>query len=72
MTTLAPYTDRARAHADRVLEAAQAVLADPNNMTARTAFLRRCFNIDWLAAAIVTLAKPEAEQPEPETREMFS
>ncbi len=46
MTTLTPHSDRARQHAERLVEVSRAVLARPDDMLARTAFLQRCFNID--------------------------
>lgn len=59
MTT--PTPEQARRRAERIVERARAVLADPNNMDVRRDYMRAVFNIDWTAAAIVALA----DQPSP-------
>ena len=48
--------EQANAFADRIVERARALLADPNNMDVRTAYMRAVFNIDRTAEAIVALA----------------
>ena len=48
--------ERANNLADRIVDRARALLADPNNMDARTAYMRAVFNIDRAAEAIVALA----------------
>lgn len=54
MTT--PTPEQAARQWARIAEAARTLLADPNNMEARTQYMRRVFNIDWSAAAIVSAA----------------
>lgn len=51
-----PTPEQARKHGQRLLEAARAVVAEPNDMERRTDYLRAVFNLDWTAAAIVCLA----------------
>lgn len=41
--------------ADRLLEKARALVADPNNTEVRTRFLAATFNIDRLAAVLVEI-----------------
>jgi hypothetical protein len=57
-----PTPERLGPYADRLLIAARAFVADPENMAKRTAYMRATFNLDWTAAAIVTLADREPEQ----------
>lgn len=65
-----PKPEQARLRADRVLEAARALVAEPDNMEKRQAYVRATFNVDWTAAAIVALADqaltPVAGVGEPE------
>ena len=59
--------------ADRLLEKARALVADPNNMDVRTRFLTATFNIDRLAAVLVEIdqSRPQSlsdgSQVEPST-----
>jgi hypothetical protein len=56
-----PTPERLGPYADRLLIAARAFVADPENMAKRTAYMRATFNLDWTAAAIVTLADRSPE-----------
>jgi len=51
-----PTPEQAARHAERIVEAARTMLADPDNMEKRRNYMQRVFNIDWAAAAIVALA----------------
>lgn len=52
-----PTPERIGAYADRLVERARAMAAEPMNMAAREAYIRAAFNLDWTAAAIVHLAE---------------
>ena len=49
--------------ADRLLEKARALVADPNNMDVRTRFLTATFNIDRLAAVLVEIDQSRPQSP---------
>lgn len=42
---------------DRIVEAARAMVADPNNLEVRGQYVRATFNHDWTASVIAELAK---------------
>lgn len=51
-----PTPEQTARRAVRIVEVAKAMLADPNNMEKRRTYMQATFNIDWTAAAIVSLA----------------
>ena len=58
-----PTDDRIPAYADRLLENARQVVAEPDNLSARRRFAMSSFNIDWTAAAIILLAERQPPAP---------
>ncbi|MGA0604929.1 hypothetical protein ACO2Q0_02930 [Phenylobacterium sp. VNQ135] len=52
-----PTPEQAARKAVRIVEVARAMLVDPNNMEKRRTYMQATFNIDWTAAAIVSLAR---------------
>jgi len=55
---------QALALAHRIVEAARALVADPNNMDIRRAYMSRVFNLDRAAAAWIALAEGRPAQQE--------
>lgn len=51
-----PKPERIERAANRIVEHARAIVADPDNMDVRRDYVRATFNLDWTAAAIVLLA----------------
>lgn len=52
-----PRPEHVERHAERLLRAAKAMVAEPENMDVRHDYVRAAFNHDWTAAAIVWLAQ---------------
>lgn len=46
---------------ETIVAAARAMIADANNMSARTQYVKATFNHDWTASVIVALAERAGE-----------
>lgn len=51
-----PKPEQIERAAERIVERARAMVAEPESMEARRDYMRATFNLDWTAAAIVWLA----------------
>jgi len=60
-----PKPGQLESYASRLLLAAREMVANPNDMAARDAYVRAAFNLDWTAAAIILLTDKIPPDPAP-------